>query len=130
MRVLSNVSVFGLLVLSMACSARADVVTNAATPSPSASFVAAPSSDSPSPNNNDITTASPNYVTFGLNVAALTKCDVELFPTFTPGTTEYFVTNSITNNTAVSWSSLSLQLGNGFYDGTTDTFSARSQAGP
>jgi hypothetical protein len=122
MRVLVSVWGFGLLVLLAAGSVRADIVTNATTPSPSASFTGIPSSATPNPGNNDVTTASPNYVTFGLNVVALTKCDVELLPTLNPGTTEYFVTNTITNNTSVSWSSLSLQLGTGFYNGTTDTF--------
>lgn len=81
--------------------------------------------DAPTPSdidNDNVQGVSPNTVGINLLVNGLTRNDLVFTPFTTPGTTEYTSTVTLLNNTGVAWKSFSLEIGEGGFDGTTDTF--------
>lgn len=72
--------------------------------------------------NNNIVGVSPNTVAITLEVYAFNQNDLVFTPSFTAGTTEYTATTTLINNTEVAWRGFSLEIGEGGFDGTTDTF--------
>ena len=79
--------------------------------------------DTPFPNNENSTTPSPNQILnfpglscSGRNFQAVAPIDTQLFVTPSGGTTEYFITNSVLNNTESIWNGFEFRIGFGIND--------------
>lgn len=112
---------FGILPTVAAADIFVDVNTISGNGNVIITGVAAP--DPSDVDNDNVAGVSPNTVGIDLTVNALNQNDLVFTPFFTAGTTEYTSTVTLFNNTGVAWSSFSLEIGEGGFNGTTDTFS-------
>ncbi len=119
MRVITWCALFA--VLTMVSTARADIFVFVSAGNSNVNIVNV-AADSSFPDNDNVIGASPNFVDLDLEVFVPTQGDLRFVPDFTPGTTEYFATTTMLNSTGMALRSFSLQIGEGFFDGTTDTF--------
>jgi hypothetical protein len=73
----------------------------------------------PAPNNDNVITASANQITFaagyvGSTFGSLAPLDVVFIDHGSMGSTEYFFSDTVTNNSGVNWSAFKLQIGFGY----------------